>query len=108
MARRRGKAESTRVAAMAQALRVRLEARTAEDAVHQPVLTNTLGHLDRQKAPLEALARLIIRVFPSIRVIRTQRRPLHTALSHIIFGRKTCMAEGLKIASTASRNGVMA
>jgi hypothetical protein len=58
---------------MAQALRVRLEARTAEDAVHQPVLGNTLGHLDRQKAPLEALARLIIRVFPSIRVIRTQR-----------------------------------
>lgn len=93
---------------MAQALRVRLEARNAEDAVHQPVLTNTLGHLDRQKAPLAALARLIIRVFPSIRVIRTQRRPLHTALSHIIFGRKTCMAEGLKIASTASRNGVMA
>jgi hypothetical protein len=34
LARRRGKAESTRVAAMAQALRVWLEASTAEDAVH--------------------------------------------------------------------------
>jgi hypothetical protein len=33
---------------MAQALRVRREASTAEDAVHQPVLTKTLGNLDRQ------------------------------------------------------------
>jgi hypothetical protein len=34
---------------MAQALRVRLEASTAENAVHQPVLTKTLGNLDRQE-----------------------------------------------------------
>jgi hypothetical protein len=54
MARVRGEAESTRVAAMAQALRVRREASTAEDAVHQPALTKTLGNLDRQEAPLKA------------------------------------------------------
>jgi hypothetical protein len=93
---------------MAQALRVRLEARTAEDAVHQPVLTNTLGHLDRQKAPLEALARLIIRVFPSITVIKDAAETAAHILSHIMFGRETYMAEGRKIASAASRNGVMA
>ena len=40
---------------MAQALRVRREASTAEDAVHQPVLTKALGNLDRQEAPLKAL-----------------------------------------------------
>ena len=39
---------------MAQALRVRREASTAEDAVHQPALTKTLGNLDRQDAPLKA------------------------------------------------------
>jgi hypothetical protein len=56
---------------MAQALRVRLEASTAKDAVHQPVLTKTLGNLDRQEAPLEALARLIHPLVPV-------ERPLHT------------------------------
>jgi hypothetical protein len=55
---------------MAQALRVRLEASTAKDAVHQPVLTKTLGKLDRQEAPLEALARLIHPLVPSITVIK--------------------------------------
>jgi hypothetical protein len=49
---------------MAQALRVRLEASTAKDAVHQPVLTKTLGNLDRQEALLEALARLIHPLVP--------------------------------------------
>ena len=49
---------------MAQALRVRLEASTAKDAIHQPVLTKTLGNLDRQEAPLEALARLIHPLVP--------------------------------------------
>lgn len=97
-----------RVAAMAQALRVRREASTAEDAVDQPVLTTTLGNLDRQEAPLKALARLIHPLVPSIRVTKDTAETAAHSLSHIIFGRETCMAEGLKIASAASRNGVMA
>jgi hypothetical protein len=51
------------VAAMAQTLR-RRKASTAEDSVHQPVLTKTLGNLDRQEAPLNALARLIHPLVP--------------------------------------------
>jgi hypothetical protein len=89
---------------MAQALRVRREASTAEDAVHQPVLTKALGNLDRQEAPLKALARLI---HPLVPVDKGHRTAAHS-LSHIIFGRETYMAEGRKIASAASRNGVMA
>jgi hypothetical protein len=49
---------------MAQALRVRLEAGTAEDAVHRLVLTKTLGNLASQEAPLEAHARLIHPLVP--------------------------------------------
>ena len=48
----------------AQALRVRREASTAEEAVQQPVLTKELGDLERQEAPLKALARLIHPLVP--------------------------------------------
>jgi hypothetical protein len=49
-----------------------------------------------------------IHFVPSMRVTNAQRKPLHTALGHIIFGRETYMAESRKIALAASRNGVMA
>ena len=47
-------------------------------------------------------------MFPSIRVIKDTAETAAHSLSHIIFGRETYMAEGLKIAWAASRNGVMA
>jgi hypothetical protein len=75
------------VAAMAQTLR-RRKASTAEDSVHQPVLTKTLGNLDRQEAPLKALARLIHPLVPSIRVIKDTAETAAHNLSHIIFGRE--------------------
>ena len=90
---------------MAQALRVRLEASTAKDAVHQPVLTKTLGNLDRQEAPLEALARLIHPLVPVDNGLKDAAETAPHSLSHIMFGRETYMAEGRKIASAASRNG---
>jgi hypothetical protein len=61
---------------MAQALRVRREASTAEDAVHQPVLTKALGNLDRQEAPLKALTRLI---HPLVPVDKGHKGPPHTS-----------------------------
>jgi hypothetical protein len=47
-------------------------------------------------------------LFPSIRVIKDAAETAAHSLSHIIFGRETYMAEGRKIASGASRSGVMA
>ena len=93
---------------MAQALRVRREASTGEDAVDQPVLTTTLGNLDRQEAPLKALARLIHPLVPVHKGHkghsgdrRTQPQPHHLRSGNL-------HAEGRKIASAASRNGVIA
>jgi hypothetical protein len=69
---------------MAQGLRVRREASTAEDVVHQPMLTKPLGNLDRHEAPLKALARLIHPLAPVDKGHkghsghrRTQPQPLH-------------------------------
>ena len=75
---------------------------------HQPLLTKTLGNLDRQEAPLEALARLIIHLLPSMRVIKDTAGDRRTQPQPAIFGRETYMAEGPKIASAPSRNGVIA
>jgi hypothetical protein len=92
---------------MAQALRVRREASTAEDAVHQPVLRKTLGNLDRHEAPLKALARLIHTLVP---VGKGHKDTAETAAQpqphHLRSENLHC--RGRKIASAASRNRVMA
>jgi hypothetical protein len=76
---------------MAQVLRVRLEASTAEDAVHQLVRTKTLGNLDHQEAPLEAHARLIHPLVPVDKSHRgrsgarcTQPQPRHLRSENLL------------------------
>jgi hypothetical protein len=49
-----------------------------------------------------------IHLLPSIRVIKDAAETAAHSLSPAIFGRETYMAEGPKIASAPSRNGVIA
>jgi len=58
------------------------------------VLTKTLGNLDRQEAPLRALARLIYPLVPVDKGVKDAAETAVPSLSHIIFSRETCVAEG--------------